>query len=147
VRSGTKLEAHVQPATRRRPLGPYLYCAALCLALTVAQVAAQFGQLQAGFRPFSHAPGRVPYSWDMFAIQIDRCTMSWDPPIVVDGKKVSRWTDRTWLLEFDTVYNRAGTYLGVASRGCQYRDSPKTFARLVCVTADGAIHDPSFACR
>jgi hypothetical protein len=137
----------VQPATRRRPLGPYLYCAALCCALTAGQVAAQLGQLQSGFRPFWRAPGRVPYSWDMFSIQIDRCAISWDPPLLVDGKKVSRWADRAWPLEFDTVYNHASTYLGAAARGCQYRDSPKTRARLVCVTADGAIHEPAFTCR
>jgi hypothetical protein len=137
----------VQSTTTRRPVGPYLYCAALCCVLVAGQFAAEFGQLKDGFRPFSQAPGRVPYSWDMFSIRIDRCAIAWDPPLRIDGERVSRWTDRTWLLEFDTVYNRTATYLGAASRGCQYRDSPATRARLVCVTADGAIQEPSFVCR
>jgi len=83
----------------------------------------------------------------MFSIRIDRCAVTWDPPLLVEGKPVSQWTDRTWPLEFDTVYNRSETYLGAASRGCRYRGASTTAVRLVCLTADGGIHEPSFFCR
>ena len=134
------------PTRRSRSRAPYLYCALLCGALAATQVAAEYEQLRGGFRPFSRAPTRVPYSWDMFSIRIDRCAVAWDPPLRMDGESVSRWTDRTWPLEFDTVYNRAETYLGAAARGCLYRVSPKTVARLVCVTSDGAVREPRLAC-
>ena len=110
------------------------------------QVMAEVGQWKGGFRPLARAPIRVAYSWDMFSIRIDRCAIAWDPPLRIDGQEVSRWTDRTWPLEFDTVYNRTGTYLGAAARGCRYSDSPATIARLVCVSANGAIHEPTFRC-
>ena len=139
--------SHVPTTRQVRSLAPYLYCAVLCGALAATQVVAEYGQLRAGFRPFSHAPTRVPYSWDMFSIRIDRCAMTWDPPVQIDGESVARWTDRTWPLEFDTVYNRAETYLGAAARGCMYREpAKKTIARLVCVTSDGAVHEPKFVC-
>jgi hypothetical protein len=147
VCSRISLRHHVQPETRRRPLGHYLYCAVLCAGIALGQVAAEVGQLNSGFRPFSQAPTRVPYSWDMFSIRIDRCAITWDPPLQIDGEKVSRWADRSWFFEFDTVYNRAATYLGAAARGCRYRGPRETLARLVCVTADGTIHEPSFVCR
>jgi hypothetical protein len=136
----------VQANPKRRAVLPYVYCASLCAALAAGQLWAEYGQLRDGFRPFSRAPVRVAYSWDMFSIRIDRCAISWDPPLLVDGRLVSRWTDRTWPLEFDTVYNRAATYVGAASRGCRYRGSPETVARLVCVTSDGTVHERTFQC-
>jgi hypothetical protein len=123
-----------------------VYCVALCLGLVGLQVAAEVQQVAAGFRPFARAPTRVPYSWDMFSIRIDRCAVSFDPALLVEGQRVTRWTDRTWPLEFDTIYNREQTYLGAAMRGCAYRTSPKTMLHLVCLTADGEIHENTFAC-
>ena len=53
---------------------PQRLAAVLVLTGLVAVQAIAFGaQLATGFRPFGAAPGRVPFSWDMFAIRLDRC--------------------------------------------------------------------------
>jgi hypothetical protein len=123
-----------------------LYVALLLASLVVLQVRAEILQVCAGFRPFFHAPARVPYSWDMFAIRIDRCVITWDPPLLIDGDRVARWRDRAFSIEFDTVYNDSRYYMAAAWRGCANRTSPKTAAHLVCLTAEGKIHESTFAC-
>ncbi len=124
----------------------HLYFALLLAALAVVQVRAEILQVCAGFRPFLHAPTRVPYSWDMFAIRIDRCVVTWDPPLLIEGARVSRWRDRASSIEFDTVYNGSGAYMAAAWHGCAFRTAPKTAAHLVCLTGDGEIHESTFSC-
>ncbi len=123
------------------------YCLALLAALVLVQGRAEVRQWEGGYRPFGPAPVRVPYSWDMFAIRIDRCSIRWDPPIEIAGARVSRWHDRTFPLEFDTVYDRAQAYEGAAQLGCAFRTTPKTVFNLVCVHGDGLIDESSFACH
>jgi hypothetical protein len=123
-----------------------LYFGGLFAVLTAVQVGAQFEQLRAGFRPFSHAPTRVPYSWDMFAIHIDRCIVGWDPPLAVDGQHVARWHDRIPALEFDTVFNDADWYLAAAGRGCDYRTQAATTVYLKCFRSNGTADEHSYAC-
>jgi hypothetical protein len=123
-----------------------LYVAALLSGLALLQVGAQVLQVRAGFRPFAQPPVRVPYSWDMFAIRLDRCVIGWDPPLEVDGERVARWHDRLPLLEFDTVFNDADWYEAAAARGCAYRKEARTAAMLKCFRSNGEVHELGFDC-
>ena len=82
----------------------------------------------------------------MFAIQIDRCAVGWSPPILVEGQNVSRWRDRTYSIEFDTVYNDARYYENAGRQGCTFRQAKPTVARVSCWTHDGRIDDRTFDC-
>jgi hypothetical protein len=123
-----------------------LYFAVLLGLLAAVQVRAQVVQVLSGYRPLSHPPGRVPYSWDMFAIRLDRCVVRWDPPLDVDGQRVARWHDRLPDLEFDTVFNDADWYVAAAARGCAYRTRASTLAYLKCFSSDGRADERSFDC-
>ena len=123
-----------------------LYVAVLLGLLAAVQLRAQVVQVMSGYRPLSHAPIRVPYSWDMFAIRLDRCVVGWDPPLDVDGQRVARWHDRLPDLEFDTVFNDADWYASAAARGCAYRSQAATTAYLKCFSSDGRTDERSFDC-
>ncbi|HTB76109.1 MAG TPA: hypothetical protein VK762_22825 [Polyangiaceae bacterium] len=123
-----------------------LYVAVLLGLLAAVQLRAQVVQLMSGYRPLSHPPTRVPYSWDMFAIRLDRCVVGWDPPLDVDGQRVARWHDRLPDLEFDTVFNDADWYASAAARGCAYRTRPATTVYLKCFSSDGRTDERSFDC-
>jgi hypothetical protein len=124
-----------------------LYVAVLLSVLVLVQLGAQALQVQSGYRPLSHPPGRVPYSWDMFAIRIDRCVVGWDPPLEVDGQRVARWHDRLPTLEFDAVFNDADWYASAAARGCAFRTQAETTAYLKCFSSDGRVDEHAFDCR
>jgi hypothetical protein len=130
------------PASRAKAV----YVATLLVVLAGVQVRAQLGQWAAGFRPFAHAPTRVPYSWDMFAIRINRCAVRWDPPLSVEGARVARWSDRTAPIEFDTVYNDVRSYAAVATAACGYRTAPETVMTLQCFLSDGGTGEYASAC-
>jgi hypothetical protein len=123
-----------------------LYFTTLLLALAVVQARAQVVQIASGFRPLAHPPIRVPYSWDMFAIRLDRCVVGWDPPLEVEGERVARWHDREAVIEFDTVFNDVAWYKEDATRGCAYRTQARTVASLMCFSSDGGVHGLSFVC-
>lgn len=123
-----------------------VYVVALLGLLAVVQLRAQIVQIQSGFRLLSHPPGRVPYSWDMFAIRLDRCVVGWDPPLSIDGQRVARWHDRLPALEFDSVFNDARWYVSAAGRGCMYRSQPATVAYLKCFSSNGREDERSYAC-
>ncbi len=123
-----------------------LYFSGLLAALAAVQLGAQVEQLRAGFRPFSHPPVRVPYSWDMFAIRLDRCIVGWDPPLEIEGQRVARWHDRIPAVEFDTVFNDADWYGAAAARGCQYRTQAATRTYLRCFRSDGTADERVYDC-
>jgi len=123
-----------------------LYCAALLAGLVLVQARAELTQVERGYRPFLHAPSRVPYSWDMFAIRLDRCVLTWDPPLSVEGQRVGAWRDRTYPIEFDTVYNRVRDYGAAAVAACGFRTAARTRTSLTCATADGRIDRHAFDC-
>jgi hypothetical protein len=124
-----------------------VYVVSLLGVLAIVQLRAHVEQWLAGYRPLSHAPVRVPYSWDMFAIRLDRCVVGWDPPLDVEGEKVARWHDREPPIEFDTVFNDASWYMAAAARACAYHSPAPTKASLLCFSSDGRSHEYSFACR
>ena len=127
---------------RLRPV----YVAALLALLAGLQLHAEIEQVESGFRPFSHAPARIAYSWDMFAIRLDRCAVRWDPPLTIDGRPVRSWRDRVWPIEFDSIYNDVGRYDQVARAACAYRSEPRTRVSLECYLGDGGVEDHGFDC-
>jgi hypothetical protein len=122
------------------------YFATLLGLLVLVQVGAQLAQIAFGYRPFRHPPTRVPYSWDMFAIRLDRCVVGWDPPLDVEGERVARWHDREAPIEFDTVFNEANWYKANAANGCSYRTRARTVASMMCFSSDGGVDELSFPC-
>jgi len=123
-----------------------VYFALLLGTLAAVQLRAQVVQVQSGFRPLSHPPVRVAYSWDMFAIRLDRCVVGWDPPLAIDGERVARWHDRLPALEFDAVFNDANWYIAAAERGCIYRTQAATVAYLTCFSSSGKADERSYDC-
>src|SRR5687767_12699997 len=78
--------------------------------LAAGQLAALGLQFARGFVPFRRAPGRVPYSWDMFATDIERCDVRWDPPVVVGGRRIASLRDSGLPFEWDRAFASAGWY-------------------------------------
>ena len=132
--------------TKSRGLPQTAYVVLLIAALAGLQVRAEIGQIAAGFRPFVHPPSRVAYSWDMFAIRMDRCAIRWDPPLSIEGQQVARWRDRVWPIEFDSVYNDIRSYEIVSTAACAYRSAPATVVTLQCFLGDGGVDEHSVDC-
>jgi hypothetical protein len=105
--------------------------------LVYVQVKGTIGQFQAGFMPFRAAPTRVPFSWDMFSIEISRCDVQWDPKLPV-GHGYRHFSDFGAPIEWDPVYNVPQGYLFAAFQGCQFRKAPTRVA-LNCVTPQGPV--------
>jgi hypothetical protein len=126
--------------------GRFVYVTLLLGALVALQARALFQQFDSGFRPLAHAPVRVAYSWDMFAIRLDRCSIGWDPPLQIEGQRVARWHDRLPDIEFDTVFNETASYGAAAVRACAYRSAPATRVTLDCFSSEGSSHEYRFDC-
>jgi hypothetical protein len=104
------------------------------------------GQLEAGYRPFTHVPIRVALSWDMFSTAITRCDVHWDPPVVVRGTRLASLREAGTALEWDPVYDRMQDYVMAARVGCSGA-RPGTTAHLTCFTAEGQTVTDALACR
>lgn len=124
----------------------YMYVALILALLAGVQVWAQVGQVASGYRPLTHAPVRVPFSWDMFAIKIERCAVSWQPPLLIDGKPVAKWRDRSAALEFDTVFDEAFYYDDAARLGCAFRSARVTTLTVACASSDGEVRELRSLC-
>ena len=131
---------------RGPPRARLVYFGSLLAIMAIVQLRAQCQQVMSGFCPFSHPPTRVPYSWDMFAIRLDRCVVAWDPPLDIEGQRVGRWQDREPPFEFDTVFNDIAWYRSAVLRACTYRRGKPTIARLTCFRSDGEAHEFGFDC-
>jgi hypothetical protein len=106
------------------------YFLALCTLLVVVQLRAEIVQVAGGYRPFGHPPERVAFSWDMFAVDLQRCVVSWDPPLP---------------LEWDTVMYVSG-YERVAKEACRYQTAPATVVKLECPSTSGEVREIAFSC-
>ncbi len=133
-------------ARTRLPRGAAAYVAILLGLLALVQIRALAAQFEAGFRPLVQAPVRVPYSWDMFAIRLDRCVVGWDPPLQMEGAEVARWHDRLPFFEFDTVFNGADSYVAAGARACAYRSAPETRVTMKCFSSEGGTREFGFDC-
>jgi hypothetical protein len=129
-------------AARRRAL----YFLGLCLMLVGIQVRAQALQLGAGYRPFGQAAKRVPFSWDMFAVGIERCAVTWDPPLSIEGKSIARWRDRGTYFEWDTAMSNVDGYEQEALDACDYRTATLTKIQVSCINSNGGRSATRFRC-
>jgi hypothetical protein len=122
-----------------------LFVAAFLAVLFLPQAAAFALQIAGGYRPFVTAPGRVPLSWDMFAIRIVRCDVTWEPPLLIGEQRVAAMREAGWPLEWDVTYDTIGAYRHEALRGCNFAVAPTT-AHLLCFTHDGRTETADVAC-
>jgi hypothetical protein len=122
-----------------------VYVAAFLAVLAAPQVLGLVTQFIDGFRPFAQAPTRVPFSWDMFAVPITRCTIDWSPEILIGDETVRHLHDRGKALEWDPVFDRATDYASVARAGC--RHAPGTRIVLTCFYEDGPDTTDEMQCR
>ncbi len=122
-----------------------VYFLALIALLVGVQLRAEIVQVKDGYKPFGAPPQRVPFSWDMFAVDIDRCAVSWDPPLTIDGRKVARFRDTGTYFEWDSVYDLA-SYKTVARAACKYKSAEDTAVRMTCARTTGALQEIYFAC-
>jgi len=108
-------------------------------ALIFIQVRAQVKQYAGGFRPMEHEPIRVPFSWDMFAIRIERCAVNFDPPLRSrDGARyVHSFADLSPTIEWNPVFNESAHYASFAQRLCSQYSPPgeEIKVRIVCFDA------------
>jgi hypothetical protein len=98
-----------------------VYAGLVVAFLALQQGAAMVRQWQEGYRPFVRAPQRVPLSWDMFAVEIERCELSWDQPVYWLGRPMRRLRDLGSALEWDPVYNRRSDYIAAGISACEDR--------------------------
>lgn len=119
----------------RSHLRPYL-AAIVILGLVFVQARAMGQQYQYGFRPFRHDPGRVAFSWDMFAQRITRCDIEWNPPLKptsTSDERFSRMRSLSPLFEWNPVLYDADDYLSFGRRACaKYGDGPARNFTLTC---------------
>jgi hypothetical protein len=120
------------------------YVVGLCTLLAAVQLRAEVVQVARGYRPFHHAPQRVPFSWDMFAVKIERCAVVWSPPLSIDGHAVATWRDRGVPVEWDSVTDIAG-YEQTARAACAYKTAPTTVT-MTCAEVDGQVREHTFPC-
>ncbi|RYF09325.1 MAG: hypothetical protein EOO40_07090 [Deltaproteobacteria bacterium] len=110
--------------------------AAVVTLLAALQLAAFALQLILGFRPFGRPPQRVPLSWDMFAVRVERCALSWRPPVVLGGRRLPNLQALGMALEWDAVLNGIGAYEDLARRVCA-TSRQKGAAQLRCFVPEG----------
>ena len=116
----------------------------LLAGIVTIQALAYGAQIASGFRPFGAPPGRVPFSWDMFAGRIERCDLRWTPSLPL-GDGVSRLRDVAPALEWDPVHSRRESYRKAGQQGCDLAET-KARVTLRCFTPEGEIVD-AFDCR
>jgi hypothetical protein len=120
---------------RRLPL-------ALIAILGSIQIYALAQQFRQGFRLFGSPPVRVPFSWDMFAPRIERCSLKWNPPLEIGGRLVADVHQLDAPFEWFPVWDRIRAYQAVA---CFYANPP-TRVSMVCFDSSGA-HEQELECR
>ena len=114
--------------------------------LILPQAAAFLDQFARGFRPFGPAPVRVPLSWDMFAVRIERCALNWSPPVRTPLGTLSSLHDLSPMLEWDLVSDSAESYRFWARWGCRFA-KPPTRVSLSCFYPDGREEHLGFDCH
>ena len=113
---------------------------ALAALLVFVQGRAVLGQFQRGFRPFGHPPTRVAWSWDMFSIPIERCVMSFDPPVSTPERRLASFRSEVRApFEWDFADNSVAGYKDFAKVLCE--NKLIKHAQLSCSTPRGPKQD------
>jgi hypothetical protein len=119
--------------------------AAFLVLLILPQAYALSRQFRLGFRPLGPAPTRVALSWDMFATNIARCRLAWNPPVKTPVGTVSTLRDLTPRLEWDVVGDSPENYGWMARRVCAYA-LDRTRVEMQCVGPNGRWETGAFDC-
>ena len=121
------------------------YVACFLAFLIAPQAAAFVGQFARGFRPLGEPPVRVPLSWDMFAVRIERCTLAWTPAVRTPLGTLSNFHELSPKLEWDVVGDSVDMYQAWARWGCRFAKAP-TRVSLECYFPDGREQTLGFSC-
>jgi len=117
------------------------------LSLVIPQLVAFSTQFARGFIPFTTAPGRVPYSWDMFAPPTERCILTWTPPLQIGRKTISSFNEMGPTLEWDIAYERPQDYVDAGLKFCARFGVAGNKAHMRCFHMNGTESENSFACH
>jgi hypothetical protein len=117
------------------------------LFLAVPQLYAFAMQFAEGFVPFKNEPARVHLSWDMFSTKIERCTLTWSPPVTLGAEKLSSLRDASLPLEWDLTFDHPADYKYIADMGCHLGGTPSTKVKLKCFLQQGKIFNDEFLCN
>jgi len=117
-------------------LRPWVIAAFLALLVSV-QLGAVGQQFTLGYRPFVHAPARVPLSWDMFAQPIERCELRWTPPLQIYGREVHAMPELGPRFEWDAVLDYSEDYEQLGLQACAEFGAPNTSVELTCFLPEG----------
>lgn len=130
------------PADRR----PRFVAAALALVF-LPQLGALALQVHRGFVPFgSTVPDRVALSWDMFATDVVRCDVRFDPPAPMAHGDFSSLRAASSPLEWDIAAHSVEGYRAVVDALCE-KAGPPLRASLVCFHSDGSVSRDEIRCR
>ena len=120
------------------------------LMLAVVQAAAFERQFILGFVPFVHEPTRVPFSWDMFANRVERCTLEWAPPLQLGDHQLARLRDVEVPFEWDVTFDRAADYRMTGDWLCHmggFQKGPgSTQVKMKCFIQNGTEFHDQFNC-
>ena len=114
-------------------------------ALALSQVSALALQFARGFRPFGSPPSRVLFSWDMFAVPVERCDVRWSKPIRRRGAKLLRYRDLSLPFEWRPMHNSIAHWSAFAQSSCLYSPSGQE-VELRCFHSDGRTTDHHHRC-
>ncbi len=134
------------PAKYFRRNSPF-YLVGFLLLVGVPQLFAIIFQFKMGFSPFVHDPVRVPFSWDMFSNRVERCGVTWDPPLQGPLGALSSLRQFGTTMEFDIIYDHIDQYRGVAQWLCGMGGPHNgSRIRLRCFVPKGTEIDDELAC-
>ncbi len=117
------------------------------LLLVLPQAIAFTTQFARGFVPFKTVPGRVMFSWDMFAVSLDRCVLSWQPPLKIGPKEVHAFHEMAAMLEWDIAFERAQDYVDEGLKYCDRWGEVGTKAHMQCFHVNGVMSQNEFRCH
>ncbi len=129
-------------AYRSRPAFVLVFLA----LLVIPQAYAFVRQFRGGFRPFRAAPHRVPLSWDMFAVRIERCDVFWTPPLPTPAGPLARLSNALPRLEWDIALASADEYRSLVTWTCGHFGQP-FHASLTCFLPEGKVVSNAIECR
>ena len=124
-----------------------LYVFAFIGCLAIPQLGALGIQFARGYRPFGHQAERVPFSWDMFANRVERCTVEWTPALQIEKHRLTSLHGLDLPFEWDIALDSVETYRAVAGNLCRKAGAPSTRARLHCFLPDGTEMDDDAYCN
>ena len=110
------------------------------------QLLALAAQFALGFRPFLTEPTRVPFSWDMFAVPIERCDLRFSPPLRRGDRMIGSLRGAGPPFEWDFVQNRVASYRALAASICEEAEHPARIA-LRCYLPEGRAVNDAVDCR